>query len=332
METENKIVHTYGSASDWVRAEIEAAREMLRDYGDVVVYACKKTGAVYASLPGSYLMTGFSNPNSGGALVLANRAVYWGDVYGGGVGGRWSDWVGRAFADCSADGRVHGLGDDYRGIDGVVWLTGLGAAAKLVLLHSGFGGSEYLIRVDAWDMVAESVGALGDYPCLSDEYLSSAEHEYVWDYVSGEVVSTGLAEGVPIDDIGAFDAAMCAVLHDLDCAYRFEVRSDLSVDDSCALNRDGWRRAITLAAIAWVRGGCCRADVIAAAEWAGAADGDGRYYGRLNGGYRLINDGDIGALWGLAGADGNAEGAERPDYFAGASAWAVLLGDDADGE
>lgn len=329
---ETKTVHVYGTASDWVRDDIAAAREVVRDYGDVVLYACEKTGAVYASLPGSYVMTDFSDSSSGGCLALANRRCYWDDVYGGDTGGRWSDWVGRAFVDCAIGGCVGGLGDDYRGIYGVVWLTGLGALAKLVLLHSGFGGSEYLVRIDAWDMVAESVGALSDYPCLSDEYFSAAEYEYVWDYVSEEVVRGGLAGGVAIDDIAAFDSAMCAVLHDLDAAYRFEVRSDLSVDDSRALNRDGWRRAITLGAAAWVRGGCCRADVIAAAEWAGAADGDGRYYGRLGGGYRMVDDDDIGTRWGAAGADGNAEDTERPDYFSGARAWAALLGDDDAGD
>ena len=324
---ETKTVHEWGTASGWLIGDIAAARDVVREYRDVALYADEKTGTVYVSLPGTFLMTGLDCSFSAGCLALANRRVYWDDVYGGGMGGRWSDLVGRAYADGALGLRVGGLGADYAGLNGVMWIDGLGATPKLILLHTGFGGSEYLLRIDCWDVVAESVAALDDYPCLSDDYAGAAEHEYIWDYVSGEVVSVGLAEGVAIDDIGAFDSAMCGVLHDLDAAYRFTVSSDLRVDDSRALNRDGWRRAITLGASAWVRGGCCRADVVAAAEWAGAADGDGRYYGRLHGGYRMINDGDIGSPWGAAGADGNADGAETPDYFASRAAWAALLGD-----
>lgn len=320
MENKKLVVGVWGEASEVVRADIAAAREVVRDYADVRLYVCERSGEVYVSLPGSYLMTGFFNPLSGGCLALANRRCYWHDVYGGGLAGRWSDWVGLAYADCAMGGKVLGLGDG--GIDSVSWLTGLGAGtssavAKIVLLHSGFDGSEYLLRIDAWDEVAESVGALGEYPCLNDEYFSAAEHEFIWDYVSEVVVAGGLAEGVAVDDLAAWDRAMCGVLHDLDSAYRFMSGPDLSVDDSSAKNRDGWKRAITLGAIAWVRGGCSRADVIAAAEWAGAADGDGHHYGRF------VMDDDIGTRWGASGVAG---GAEAPDYFSFRS-WAALLAD-----
>ena len=328
METNTKTVHEWGTASAWLRADIAAARDVVREYRDVALYVCEKTGTVYVSLPSSYVMTQFVNPSSGGCLALANRRCYWDDVYGGGIPALWSDWVERAYADGALGLRVGGLGEDYRGFNGVMWIDGLCATSKLVLIHTGFGGSEYLLRIDCWDMVADSVAALGDYPCLSDDYFSAAEQEYIWDYVSEEVVRVGLAAGIGVDDIGGFDAAMCDVLHDLDAAYRFTVGSDLSVDDSRALNRDGWRRAITLGAAAWLGGGCCRADVVSAAEWAGAADGDGRHYGRLHGGYRVVNDGDIGTRWGPSGADGNADGAEVPDYFGSRAAWAALLGDD----
>ena len=326
-DVEIKTVHEWGTASGWVRADIAAAREVLRevlrDYRDVALYVDEKTGTVYASLPGTYLMTGLDSAFSGGCIALANRRCYWDEVYGGGMPGRWSDWVGRAYADGALGVRVGGLGEDYAGLNFASWIDDLVATPKLVLLHTGFGGSEYLLRVDAWDVVAESVAALDDYPCLSDDYASAAETEYIWDYVSEEVVRLGLAEGVGVDDIGAFDFAMCGVLHDLDCAYRFTVSFDLSVDDSGALNPGGWSRAITLGAAAWLRGGCCRADVVAASEWAGAADGDGANYSRF------VLDGDIGTRWGPSGADGNADDAETPDYFSGRAAWAALLGDGA---
>lgn len=309
-----RVVHTFGAASDWVRADIETARDTLRDY-DCRIYVCKNTGAVYASLPATYLMTGFFNPASGGALALANRACFWSDVIGGAALNPWVWWIDRAVADVTAVDAVHGLGDGFRGMERVYWLDGMDVAAKLALLHSGFDGSEYLVRVDCWDMVAESVAALSDYPCLSDTYFGAAEYELIWDYVERAAVDIGRANGVLLDELVDFCSAAVGVLRDLDATYRWEVRADLSVDDSRALNRDAWRDALHLLAIAWVRGGCCRADVLAAARWAGAEDGDGRHY--------ASDDFDSFTAWGLRGARDSA----TPEWFSGDDALTALLED-----
>lgn len=306
-----RVVHVWGAASDWVRADIETARDTLRDYDDCRIYVCRNTGAVYASLPGTYLMTGFCNPASGGALALANRACFWFDVIGGAPLSPWGWWIDRSIVDVTAVDAVHGLGDLFRGLERVYWLNGMDVAAKLALLHSGFDGSEYLVRMDAWDLVAESVAALSDYPCLSDTYFGAAEHELIGDYVERAAADIGRANGVALGELFDFCAAAAGVLHDLDATYRWEVRADCSVEDSLALNPGAWRSALHLLAIAWVRGGVMRGDVVEAARWAGAADGDG--VGR--------DVYDYWSVWGPRGARNSA----TPDWFTGDESLTALL-------
>jgi len=310
---EKKLVGLFGTATECTRDAVVAAAEAVRDYSDCRLCVCEKTGIVYVSLPGTYIMTGFSSSESYGAIGLANLAAYYVDVYGFGHLSRWSAWL-----DCSASGtmggKVWGLGEKFAGLHSVVWVEGLGDTEKIICLHSGFGGSEFLVRVDCFSAVEESIGAQCEYASLSDEWCSAAEYEYIWDYISTSVVEIGLALGVAIDDIAAFDSGMCSVLHDLDVAYNFKVNPDLTVDDARSLNRGAWRVAIELGAAAWVRGGCSRADVVSAAEWAGAADGDGR---------RLGSSAVEVRAWGAAGALD-----DTPAWFTGDDALSALLGDD----
>lgn len=299
------VVDFYGLLRDDVASEARENQWLAIEH-DTDVYVCGKTGTVYIGLPGTDLRTAWRDGrDSSGILALVNRRAYWENVYGVGVPERWSRYVDMA----TASGAI-GLSVRHDG-DKLGWqIDNLDLPARLVLLHGAHAYSVYAVRADLWGAVDDVALSLRDYPAASDDWYSAAEDELISDYLHAAAVDAAVGAGVPSAEHESFASAASGVLVDIGATYGWEIGPDLSVDEwSRALNRDGWRHALTLLAELWARGRASLLSAYASAVWCGAENGDGDYWRESDGDRR------VATAWGPRGFANSHPGWASDDAY-----------------